>query len=371
MKYKSAIGDGTFLGLMVYCMLTLAMYIFWVVSAIWWPAIMLTAVLVIGILPIYFGTKYELERDELRIYCGAFVRVVPYRSIVSITDADSVGAGFALSHKRICVRYLDGENIKITYISPIDRNAFRDALNTAMQKSIAGLKSKADIASIEAVEEAKERLAKEHELTRAEERAIKLAEEESKDRAKEDLAKEIKKLDDLIDGNIEPEDVVLSQAQEDKLYSRRQAERKLLAKVRKLKAKKDKAETRALLNKKNAEQNEQLVKAEEKQPEQSKEKVKEKPAAEPKQEKVAVSKEKKEEEKKEKPASKPVAKAEKQQAKSAKTAEKQEKKEEKATNKQVKQTIKEIRKQDKADAKTAKKDAAAKEKSKTNKPAKK
>lgn len=245
MKFKSSIGDGAFLGLMVYCLLTLAMYIFWVISAIWWPAIVLTAVLFVAILPVYFGTVYIIGRDGLEMQCGVFVKNISYRDIISLTDADCVTPAFALSHKRICVRYLKGEEIMTTFISPSNRDAFRDAVNTAMQKSLATLKSQGDLNNkevIEAVELAKERLAKEHELTRAEERAIVSKEEEAKILAKENLAKEIKKLDDIIDGNVDPESMVLSQAQEDLIASRRVAERKLWAKVRKLKKKKDKAE---------------------------------------------------------------------------------------------------------------------------------
>lgn len=285
MKFKSSIGDGAFLGLVVYSLLTLAMFIFWVVSGLWWPAIALTAVLFIVILPIYFGTSYTLNRDELEVCCGVVVKVIPYRMIISATDADCVSPSFALSHKRICLRYLDGEDIKMLYLSPMDRNVFRDALNNAMQKSVATLKSRGDLANIEAIEEAKGRLAKEHERTRAEERAIEIAEAEAKEKANEDLAREIKKLDDIIDGNIEPEDVVLSQEQEDKLYARRKAEKKLLAKVRKLKDKKDKETARQLLiDKYNNEvaEKEEKVKKEEKIKEEpkkvEKEVVKKEPA---------------------------------------------------------------------------------------------
>ncbi len=250
MKFKTSIGDGAFLGLLVYCLLTLAMYIFWVVSTTWWPAIALTAVLFVVILPTYFGTKYVLERDSLNIYCGIFCRSIPYRNIISVTDANCITPAYALNHKRICLRYLDGENIKTTFISPTNRDAFRDALNTSMQKSIASLKSQGDptnIEVIEAVQAAKEKLAAEHEVTRAEERALLAKEDAEKDLAKENLAKEIKKLDEIIDGNIAPESVVLSQEQENIIASRRAAERKLLAKVRRLKNKKDKEAARQLL----------------------------------------------------------------------------------------------------------------------------
>lgn len=250
MKFKTSIGDGAFFGLVIYCVLTLAMYIFWVVSAIWWPAIVLTAVLFVVILPIYFGTNYVLGRDSLTISCGIAQRNIPYRNIISVTDANCFTPAFALSHKRICLRYLEGDDIKSTYISPTSRDGFRDALNKSMQNALASLKSRGDTTNIEVIEEVeavKERLAREHELTRAEERAIADKEDETKELMRENLAKEIKKLDDIIDGNIDPSSVVLSQAQEDYIASRRAVERKLYARVLKLKRKKDKADARNAL----------------------------------------------------------------------------------------------------------------------------
>lgn len=311
MKFKTSIGDGAFLGLVVICLLTLCMYVFWAVTGVWWPAIVLTAVLVVVVAPIYFGTKYVLERENLNLYCGIFCRSVPYRNIISVTDADCVTPSFAMSHKRICLRYLDGENIRITYLSPTNRDAFREALNTAMQKSLATLKSQGVLSSetIEAVQAAKERLARDHETNRAEERALAIREDEAKTRVREDLAREIKKLDAIIDGNLDPNSVVLSQAQEDLIASRRAAERKLLKKVRKLKRKKDREVARAAArNARRVEYQEQLAAMQQD--------IETTEAAEPKQKKTADQKF----------ADKERAKAEKIKSKQAKQQKKQEQK---------------------------------------------
>lgn len=48
MKFKSKIGDSAFIGLVIYAILTLAMFVFWVMTGIWWPAIVLTAILVLA-----------------------------------------------------------------------------------------------------------------------------------------------------------------------------------------------------------------------------------------------------------------------------------------------------------------------------------
>ncbi len=285
MKFKSSIGDGAFIGLMVLSLLTLSMYIVWVITTLWWPAVVLSVVLLLAVLPVYFGTNYVLDRDSLILRCGFLSRKVQYRDIISVTDANCLTPSYALSFRRICLRYLNGDKIKIAYLSPSNRDAFRDSLNNAMQKSVATLKSQGDstsISAIEAVEEAKEKIARERELTRAEERAINDKTAFERNLMQESLAKEIKKLDEIIDGNLEPDSVVLSQEQEDLIASRRNAERKLLAKVRKLKAKKERAKERELAREKR--------KAEEAVALSNEKVVWEKPKKEPKTKKTADDK---------------------------------------------------------------------------------
>ena len=240
MKFKSKIGDGAFIGLVVYTILTLAMFIFWVMTTIWWPAIVLTAILVFVLLPIYFGTGYEIGRDSLKIYCGILGKNIPYNTIISATDAEGLTPSFALSHKRICIRYLDGEDIKTTFISPANRTQFRDVLNNAISNSVVNVntaQTPEEKEALKIVEEAKAKLATERTLSRAEERAIEAEKEEENARIQAEMAKEIKKLDDIIAGNVKAEDVVLSKEQEDVLAKRKKAEAKLLAKIRKAKEK--------------------------------------------------------------------------------------------------------------------------------------
>ncbi len=240
MKFKSKIGDSAFIGLVIYAILTLAMFVFWVMTGIWWPAIVLTAILVFGILPIYFGTSYVIDRDSLKIYCGILGKDIPYNTIISATDAEGVAPSFALSSKRICIRYLDGEDIKTTFISPANRSQFRDLLNSAISNSVVNVQvpqTKEEKEALQAVEQAKEKLAEARTLSRAEERAIETQKEEEIARAEAERAKELKKLDDIIAGNVKAEEVVLSRNQEVMLAKRKKAEYKLLAKIRKAKEK--------------------------------------------------------------------------------------------------------------------------------------
>lgn len=242
MKFKSRIGDGVFISLVVYCILTLSMFIYWVISGIWWPAVALSAVLLFVIAPVFFGTYYEIGRDSLKVYCGIFGKSIPFKMIISATDADSIAPAFCLSHRRICVRYLDGEKIKATYISPVNREQFRDMLNGAISSSAVSLKApetEEEKEAIMAVERAKEELAHNRTLNRAEERAIEIEKAEKEAKIQAEMVREIKKLDDIIEGNIKADEVVLSQKQEEMLEKRKKAEKKLLAKVCKEKEKKE------------------------------------------------------------------------------------------------------------------------------------
>ena len=232
MKIKSKIGDGFFIGLVVFTILTLAMYVLWVLTNTWWPAILLTAILLIVIAPVYFFTYYELTRTELKIYSGILGKSIPYRSIISMTDADSIAPGFCLSHRRILIRYMEGDKIKATYVSPANREQFRDLVNAEINKTVALYEDAPKTKLDKDVAKARKTPV---EPTNAEIRAVKVAEQEEQARNQAVVDKELRNLDKIIAQNSSP----VSQQE------RKKAENKLLAKVRKLsrKSKKDEAES--------------------------------------------------------------------------------------------------------------------------------
>ena len=232
MKIKSKIGDGLFIGLVVFTILTLAMYVVWVVTGVWWPAIVLTAILLIVIVPIYFATYYELTRTELRIYCGIFGKSVPYRSIISMTDAESIAPAFCLSHQRILIRYMEDDEIKSVYVSPANREQFRELVNAEINKSTEIYKNVPKTSMDKAIEKAR---AEKIVMTRPELRAVEIEQENAAQESRQVVDHELKKLDDVIGENT---------SREATPEQRKKAEQKLLAKIRKLKVKKDEREKR-------------------------------------------------------------------------------------------------------------------------------
>ena len=226
MKIKSKIGDGLFISLVIYSILTLAMYVVWVVTSVWWPAVVLSAILIIVIAPIYFGTYYELTRTELRIYSGVFGKAIPYRAIISMTDADSISPAFCLSHQRILIRYMENDVICSTYVSPANRDQFRDLVNAEMNRAVEIYKDAPKSSFDKAVATARKQKI---EPTKAEIKATEIATEAQEEESRQELNQELKRLDEVIGKTVTPE-------------QRKRAEQKLLKKVRKLKQKQEERE---------------------------------------------------------------------------------------------------------------------------------
>ena len=226
MKIKSKIGDGLFISLVIYSILTLAMYVVWVVTGVWWPAVVLSAILIIVIAPIYFGTYYELTRTELRIYSGVFGKAIPYRAIISMTDADSISPAFCLSHQRILIRYMENDVICSTYVSPANRDQFRDLVNAEMNRAVEIYKDAPKSSFDKAVATARKQKI---EPTKAEIKATEIATEAQEEESRQELNQELKRLDEVIGKTVTPE-------------QRKRAEQKLLKKVRKLKQKQEERE---------------------------------------------------------------------------------------------------------------------------------
>lgn len=230
MKIKSKIGDGMFIGLVVFAILTLAMYVVWVITSVWWPAITLSAIMLVVIAPIYFATYYEITRTELRIYCGLVGKTIPYRSIISMTDAESIAPAMCLSSRRILIRYMENEEIKSAFVSPANREQFRDLMNAEISKSTEIYRDVPKTTLDKAVEKARK---SQIPMSRPEERAARIANEEQLAQDKKNVNQELKRLDDVIEENATHASGEAPYAQ------RKKAENKLLAKIRKLKDKKE------------------------------------------------------------------------------------------------------------------------------------
>lgn len=251
MKFKSKIGDGLFISLVMFSIVTLAMFVVWVITGVWWPAIALTAILLIGFAPVYFCTYYEITRNELRIYCGIFGKSIEYRNIVSMTDAESVCPSFALSHQRIMIRYMENEKIKSVYVSPANREQFRDVVNAEISKSTEVYKDAPKSAQAKAIEKARKEQNENPNLDKAELRAQAHAVEYEEDLQRKALNKELGNLDSVIGANVTDKNNI-KPIKTVSLEQRKKAEQKLLAKIRKLKERQDRKEAK-VENKRNAE----------------------------------------------------------------------------------------------------------------------
>lgn len=91
-----------------------------------WP---LSAVVLIIVAWVYFGTYYELKGDCLRCRCGPFYENIPYIRIKSVRLCDSLASSFALSRRCIEItQHGKGFISGTTYISPRNRDAFAQQL---------------------------------------------------------------------------------------------------------------------------------------------------------------------------------------------------------------------------------------------------
>ena len=207
------------------------MYVAWVLTGVWWPAVALTLIVLVMCL-IYFNTFYELLPDGILLSCGLLSKAVPYRAIISVTDADSISPSYCLSSKRVMIRYIEGDEIKYTYASPANRAQFRELLNKAMTKYAETLKKEAKTELDIAVSKAKkENIAQ----TKAEERAAVNIENQLKAETQEKMEKP--KLGERV-GKIvnKNDDKILTREQQQKMKE----EKKLLARLRKQKEKETK-----------------------------------------------------------------------------------------------------------------------------------
>ena len=208
----------------------LFMFVAWVVTGIWWPAVALTLiVLIMGL--IYFNTFYELLPDGLLLSCGLLSKAIPYRAIISVTDADSISPSYCLCSKRVMIRYVEGEEIKHTYASPANRAQFRDLLSKAMAKYAVSLKGEQKTELDRVVSKAKKEQLPQ---TKAEERAVineeKQLKAEAKSMEKPTLGERVSKIVNKKDNQI------LSREEQKKMKE----EKKLLERLRKQKDKETK-----------------------------------------------------------------------------------------------------------------------------------
>ncbi len=225
MKIRSQIGYGLFLSSILMVVLMFAMYVLLAITQIWWPALVLTGLVLIMCF-VYFNTFYELLPDGIMLACGFVAKAIPYKNIVSMTDEDSSKPSFCLSNKRVLIRYMEDDVLKFTYASPANREQFRELVNKEIARSAANAKADSKLSTTKTSDKS---------APRNQERVIKSSELDSsrKNKSRED--------DLIIVNNIEATTFDKSGKQKSKENKQKAAEeKKLLAKLKKEKQKENK-----------------------------------------------------------------------------------------------------------------------------------
>ncbi|MBR7091023.1 MAG: PH domain-containing protein [Clostridia bacterium] len=144
MKIYSKIGDGVFITLLLICLLSMFFSLVGIMLDIWIPAVVLLGILILFVIPIYFGTYYHIRTDALYINCGLFLinYRIDYAKIISMTDIDNFRLAPALSYHRVCIRYLQGEKIKSILISPSNAEKFKKLVHDQIDKYMQKTKTK-------------------------------------------------------------------------------------------------------------------------------------------------------------------------------------------------------------------------------------
>ena len=138
MKIPSKIGDVAFTTFILLSLLTMFCGIIWVLTGIWYPTVILLALLTIVIIPITFGTNYHIKDDALYINCGLFLinYKIDYSKIISLTDVDNLHFAPALSYHRISIRFINGETVKSILVSPKDKENFKKLIHLQIDKTM-------------------------------------------------------------------------------------------------------------------------------------------------------------------------------------------------------------------------------------------
>ena len=138
-KIRSKVGFGLFAFSLLLVAFMMAMYIFFAVTHIWWPALVLT-ILVLSLCFVYFNTFYELLPDGIMLTCGFSAKAINYSNIISMTDETNSKISFCLAKERVEIKYLDNGETKFTYVSPPNREQFRELVNKEIDRYTQKLK---------------------------------------------------------------------------------------------------------------------------------------------------------------------------------------------------------------------------------------
>jgi len=130
MKFKTKIGWWFHLTMIVIvaigCVMPLALGIQYDTMSTIIVGVIMSAITLVFIFPMYLNTYYVLENETLHIRCGFIVNMrIPYKDITMIYETKDPSASIGLSLDRISVNYSKGEVL----ISPQNKQEFIRLLN--------------------------------------------------------------------------------------------------------------------------------------------------------------------------------------------------------------------------------------------------
>lgn len=130
-RFNSKIGTLTFLIFALCCVLNIFFVLFWGLTHIWIPALIITIINTIFVFPKYFGTFYYLTETHLKINSYFFLinRKIKYEDIVVVVPFSGMKKlEPALCSEGIKVVYLKDGKTKEIFISPAMSQMFLEQL---------------------------------------------------------------------------------------------------------------------------------------------------------------------------------------------------------------------------------------------------
>ena len=118
-KFESKIGIISFIVLAFFCFLNIAAVCLFILLNIWWPMVIVTLILFMGIVPCFFSTYYKINNEEIYIKSGFYNKNIKTENIISVTPIIGYKWAPALSSKRVKIEYLENGKVKEIEISPV------------------------------------------------------------------------------------------------------------------------------------------------------------------------------------------------------------------------------------------------------------
>ncbi|MBQ8761835.1 MAG: PH domain-containing protein [Clostridia bacterium] len=118
-KFESKIGILSFIVLAFVCFLNIAAVCLFILLNIWWPMVIVTLILFMGIVPCFFSTYYKINNEEIYIKSGFYNKTIKTENIISVTPIVGYKWAPALSSKRVKIEYLENGKVKEIEISPV------------------------------------------------------------------------------------------------------------------------------------------------------------------------------------------------------------------------------------------------------------